>query len=795
LRLALRRLLSSPAFTIAATLTMAIAIGATASVFGLVDGVLLKAFPYRDPDRVLTIWERNPVMQLPKFFLSVADYLDLRAESHDFADLAASTGNDEGTVTGQGAPERVRALSVTPTYFSVLGLTPVLGRALASDSSGPDEVVIGYGYWQRRFGGARSVLGKPLTIDDHPYTIVGVAPPGLTDEIELWVRWRFRPDVVARGGAHFAAVYGRLAPGVTPEAARRELNVIAGRLAAAYPQTNEGWSMFALPLLDQLVGDVRPALTMLLAAAACVLLIGAANLANLFLVRNLTRERELAVRVALGATRGRLVRELMAEALVLGAGAAAIGVALAVAGVRALRALAPTGGFALPRVGTIAVDGRVVAFCVLTTMATVVIFGVLPAWQASRGNPAGAIKEGVRGTASGRHHRVQDALVILQVAIALVLMTGAGLLVETFARFEHADLGFRPDGVLTAHVALSEERYPTAEREAAFGAQLTELLAAQPGVVSASVSSALPSNPTIRWVFHIVADPAPDPGREPTFRPYFIGPDYFRTMGITLLRGRGILPSDGAHAVKVTVIDERTAGRFFAGRDPIGQRIMIPGTPPDTLEIVGVAASIRQGGLKADDVPVMYVPYAQIPFTLPTVAIAVRTHGEPEALTATLQRTVSRLDPLAPVSQVESLSTHVMEWVGTTRFSTFLASLFATVALILGMVGIYSVLSYIVRQRRREIGLRLALGATHAHVIGDVLRHALLLAGAGIVSGSLVAWWLSRWLARLFVGVNPHDPTIFAGAALVFALVAVSAAAIPAFRTTRVSPMVALQEG
>jgi putative ABC transport system permease protein len=794
LRLALRRLLSSPAFTIAATFTMAIAIGATASVFGLVDGVLLKAFPYRDPDRVLTIWERNPAMQLPKVFLMVADYLDLRAQSHDFADLAASTGDDEGTVTGQGAPERVSALSVTPNYFSVLGLTPVLGRGLASDSSGPDEVVIGYGFWQRRFGGARSVLGRPLTIDDHPYTIVGVAPPGLTHEVELWVRWRFGPNDVLRGGAHFAQVYGRLATGVTPEAARRELNVIGGRLAIAYPQTNQGWSIFALSLPDQLVGDVRPALTMLLAAAACVLLIGAANLANLFLVRNLARERELAMRAALGATRGRLVRELIAEALVLGTGAATIGVALAVAGVGALRALAPTGVFALPRVGNIAVDGRVVAFCILTTMVTVVIFGVLPAWHASGGNPAGAIKEGARGTASGRQHRVQDVLVVLQVAIALVLLTGAGLLAETFARFEHADLGFRPDGVLTAHVALSEERYPTAEREAAFGAQLTELLAAQPGVLSASVSSALPSNPTIRWVFHIAGDPAPDPGKEPTLRPYFIAPDYFRTMGITLLHGRGVVPSDGAHAVKVAVIDERTARRFFAGRDPIGRRLVIPWTA-DTMEIVGVTASIRQGGLKADDVPVMYVPYAQIPWRLNTFAIAVRTHGEPEALTATLQRTVSRLDPLAPVSQIESLSAHVVEWVGTARFSTFLASLFATVALILGMVGIYSVLSYIVRQRRREIGLRLALGATRAHVIGDVLRHALLLAGAGIVSGSVVAWWLTRGLAGLFVGINPHDPIIFAGAALLFALVTVSAAVIPAFRTTRVSPTVALQDG
>jgi putative ABC transport system permease protein len=760
---------------------MAIAIGATASVFGLVDGVLLKAFPYRDANRVLTIWERNPAMHIPKQTVSLPDYLDIRAQSHVFTELAAAEGEWEETVTGQQAPERVRGQAVTPSYFSVLGFTPVLGRGLSADSAGPDEVVIGYGYWQRRFGGAPSVLGKALTIGDQPYTIVGVAPPGLPGEVELWPRWRFPNDLLAHRDWHLVQVYGRLAPGVTPEAAQRELNVIAGRLATAYPQTNTGWSVSAVPLPDQLVGDVRPALTMLLAAAACVLLIGAANLANLFLVRNLSRERELAVRTALGATRGRLVRELIAEALALGVVAAALGVGVAVAGVRILRGLAPA---TLPRIGDITVDGRVIAFCVLTTIATVVIFGVLPAWQAS---------QGARGTGSVRHHRVQDTLVVLQVAIALVLLTGAGLLVETFARFQRSDFGFRPDGVLTARVALSDQRYPTAERQTAFGTRLAEQLATQPGVVAASASSALPSNPNMRWIFQIIGDPTPDPSSKPNVRMYFVSPGYYRTMGIALLRGRGILPSDDDRSVRVAVIDELMARRFFAGRDPIGKQITFPGMPDaDTLTIVGIAAAIRQGGLKADDVPVMYAPYTQSPLAFGTVSVSVRTNGEPEAQAAVIRRTVAAIDPLAPVSDMKPMAARVAESVGTTRFSTFLASLFAIVALVLGMVGIYSVLAYIVSQRRREIGVRLALGATHAHVIGDVLRRALALAGAGIVFGSVAAWWLTRGLAKLFVGVNPHDPTIFAGAALLFTLVALAAAAIPAFRSTRVSPTVAL---
>jgi len=721
-------------------------------------------------------------MRVPKGTFSVPDYLDVRAQSHVFTELAAADGEYDETVTGQQGPERVRGNAVTPSYFSVLGFTPVLGRGLSADSAGPDEVVIGYGYWQRRFGGAPSVLGKALTIGDQPYTIVGVAPPGLPGEVELWPRWRFPNDLLAHRDWHLVQVYGRLAPGVTPEAAQRELNVIAGRLATAYPQTNTGWSVSAVPLPDQLVGDVRPALTMLLAAAACVLLIGAANLANLFLVRNLSRERELAVRTALGATRGRLVRELIAEALALGVVAAALGVGVAVAGVRILRGLAPA---TLPRIGDITVDGRVIAFCVLTTIATVVIFGVLPAWQAS---------QGARGTGSVRHHRVQDTLVVLQVAIALVLLTGAGLLVETFARFQRSDFGFRPDGVLTARVALSDQRYPTAERQTAFGTRLAEQLATQPGVVAASASSALPSNPNMRWIFQIIGDPTPDPSSKPNVRMYFVSPGYYRTMGIALLRGRGILPSDDDRSVRVAVIDELMARRFFAGRDPIGKRITFASMPDaDTLTVVGVAAAIRQGGLKADDVPLLYASYAQLPLALGTVSVSVRTNGEPEAQAAVIRRTVAAIDPLAPVSDMKPMTARVAESVGTTRFSTFLASLFAMVALVLGMVGIYSVLAYIVSQRRREIGVRLALGATHAHVIGDVMRRALALAGAGIAFGSIAAWWLTRGLAKLFVGVNPHDPTIFAGAAFMFTLVALAAAAIPAFRSTRVSPTVALK--
>ncbi len=505
-------------------------------------------------------------------------------------------------------------LAVTPSYFSVLGVTPVIGRTLAADSAGPAEVVIGYGYWQRRFGGSATALGRTLILDGHPYTIVGVTPPGLPGQGEFWTRLSFTaadPMTLARW-AHFLVVLGRLKPGVTREGAQKEMETIAARLTATYPKTNKGWSVMTVPLLDQVVGPVRPALIMLLAAAACVLLIGAANLANLFLVRCLAREREMALRTALGATRSRLVRELLAEAATLGAVAGALGVGVAFVGVRVLRALAPS---TLPRLSEIGVDARVVSFCAVTSIATVFVFGVIPAWQVSRGNLASVLKEGGRGTGSAQHHRLQDGLVVLQVAVALILLTGAGLLVESFDHFRTMDPGFRSDGVLTAQIALQDDRYPTPERQAAFVANAVDRLAALPGVSAASASSNVPGfgGGSAKRGLTIVGDPAPDPTHIPVAQYVTVTPDYFHTMGIALRQGRVVLPSDDGRARKVVVIDEMLAEQLFAGRDPIGRLISLNDLP-DTLQIVGVVASVRQGGLlTSENLPEIYVPMAQFP--------------------------------------------------------------------------------------------------------------------------------------------------------------------------------------
>ena len=791
-----RRLRSSPAFTIGVTLTLAIAIGGTASVFAVVNGVLLKAFPYHEPERVLTLWESHPDPDQRKMRFSPLDFVDFRAQAHAFSAFAGEASGGQATVTGKGEPERVFAAAITPNYLSALGLTLAAGRSFASDTTVQDEIIISYGFWQRHYGGVPSAVGQKLTVDGSPFVIVGIMPAGLPQHVDIWVRLSLPPEALIHRDYHSLYAYGRLAPGATPEAARREVETIAHRLAGAYPKTNANWSAFTIPLVDQLVGQVRPALMMVLAAAGCVLLIGASNLANLFLVRLFSREREIAVRTALGATRGRLVRELLAEAGILGVVAGAIGVGGAIVGTGVLRSLAPS---TLPRLDQVGVDARVVAFCAASSIATVLIFGVLPAWYTSRGSLADALKAGGRASGSAEHRRMQSSLVILQVVVALVLLTGAGLLVESFERFRLTDAGFRAEGVLTARITLPDERYKTPELATAYATNAVARLEALPGVTSAAITSLLPNGggvaSMLRFPFQIIGDPVPDPTEQPDTRPAYVTPDFLRTMGIALKRGRALEASDDRRGRNVVVVDERFVREYFGIRDPIGRQLMIIGPDSSMVEIVGVVSQVKQGGLVADDIPWIYFPLAQAPTTFDFgegMTVVVRTAGEPVAQTSNVRRVIQGIDASVPFYDVRTMEQRVAESVGTPRFSTFLASLFAVVALVLGAIGIYSVMMYAVSQRQREIGVRLALGASRGHVMRDVLRRALTLAGIGILIGSGVAWGLTRVLASLLVGVSPHDPIIFVGAAGAFAVVALAAASVPAWRTTRVNPVEAL---
>lgn len=784
---AFRRLLGSPVFTVAAVLTLALTIGATGAVFAVVDAALLKPFPFREPDRVLRIMEKNEGLHLPLFSVSAKDYLDWRANNRTFATLSAIRGK-YATVSGYDEPERVIDLEVTPDYFPTLGMTPILGRALATDSAGPAEVVISYSYWQSRFAGARSTLGRTITVDNLPYTIVGITPKAWPGGAQLWTRLSFHTDEFAQG--KFLTLYGRLLPNVSAVAAERDLDRLAQGWSVVDPGPGaKGWSAVTTPVLDQWVGDVRPALIALLAAAACVLLIGAANLANLFVIRGLARERETAVRGALGATRARLARELLVEAATLGVAAGALGVITAIVGVRILRALA--GSDWLPRADQIAVDARVVGICAVAAVATVLVFGLLPAWQTSDGNLVDFLKEAGGGTGPSRRRVLQDGLVVLQMVVAFVLLTGAGLLLKTFARAVQTDLEFRPDGVMAAQLPLPSHRDSTPDREIAFASHVLEELLAQPSVQAASVASGIPTEGTGTYGFVIVGDPPPPPGQMATALASFVTPDYFRTFGIPLHRGRGILPSDDRRGARIAVVDELLTQRYFAGRDPIGRRIAFGG--PDSIEIVGVCATVREPGSEdAQQRPGMYFPLAQARFPQPVLYVAVRSAGDTRAIARAIKRAVADVDPRVPVSDLKTMNERLAESIDITRFSTFLASLFAAIALALGGVGIYSTVAYVVVQRRREIGVRIALGARHRHVMGHVLGRIVVLSGLGIVLGALVGWMLSRTLASLLVGVNPHDPAVFVSTAVAFSLVVFAAACIPALRTTRLSPLVAL---
>lgn len=785
-RLAFHRLRRTPMFAATAVLTLALAIGATASVFGVVNAVLLKALPLRSPDRVLVINQNNPARHLLNFSMSPLDYIDYRAQNRTFAAIAAARPR-MSTITGGGDAERVAGAMMTPGYFAALGITPILGRPLAQDSTIAAEVVIGYGLWQRRFGGAFTVLGQKVILDDKPYTIVGVMPEGMPTDLELWTRLTFGGDDLLHRDWHSLSVVGRLKDGVTREDAQRDLDLIAKRLGHAYPQTDRDWFISTVPVLDQIVGPVKPSLLMLLLAAGCVLLIGMANMANLFLVRCLGRERELAVRTALGATRARLLRELLAEAAMIGIVASTVGVALAAGGIRLLRSLGPP---TLPRLDAAELDGHVLMFSALAAIMTVLIFGALPAWLSSQHDPANAMKEGGRGTSSRRHHRVQHALVVLQVAVALVLLTGTGLLTKAFEQFRHSDLGFRPGGVLSASIALPAKQYDTPAREGAFVDAVTERLASLPGVDGAAASSALPGTAGYRWAYLTVGDPTSDYDHAPTVRPVFVSPGFLRTMGIQLIGGRDILPTDNRSSVKVALIDERFARQIFAGRNPIGARLVPTNGPDvDTVEVVGVTRSVKQGGLTPEDVPWVYLSLAQSPIVGVVKNIVLHTGGDPTGQAAALKRVIASIDGSVPVYGIKSMDASVAQSVSMTRFSTFLASVFAAIAITLGMIGIYSVLAYIAGQRRREVAIRIALGARRSVIVGDVIRHALILAAVGVALGSAGAWWMARAFAGLFAGVDPHDPGVFVGASVVFAIVALVAAAMPAFRSASINPV------
>jgi putative ABC transport system permease protein len=803
LRFGLRSFRRAPGFTLVAVLTLALGIGATTAIFSVVNAVLLRPLPYRDAERIVMVWMDNRPQNMPEDIHSWPNFADLRTQSAAFARLAAYrrggynlTG---GCAEGTCEPQRVNAAVSTADLFAVLGTTPALGRPYTADEETPgrDNVaVISHGLWTRQFGGDPAAVGRTVRLNGRERTVVGVMPRGFAfpaADTDVWVPLALSPEAREQRSSYSLYVVGRLAPGTTLAGARADVGTVWNRLTQQYPTAFRDYGVNLVPLPEQVVGRaLRTALWVMLGAVGAVLLIGCANVANLMLSRAAARQREVTVRVALGAGRRRLVQQLLTESVLLAAVGGAFGMLLAWGGLRALTRLAPAD---IPRLDEVGVDGVVLAVAVVVIVAAGVAFGLVPALHASRPDLAGTLRESARGGTGGRQgNRTRHLLVGAQVALVVVLLTTAGLLTRSFVRLQQVQLGFRPDHLLTLRVSLPAAKYPDDPQRLAFYDRLLERTRALPGVQGAAATSSIFLSQTPNSTIFRIEGRTPAPGEEGIETPIdAVTPDYFRVMGVPLVRGRTFSAQDGPTAPAVVLINEHMARRFWPGEDPVGRRIRYGGAQSDApwMTVVGVVADMRRTGL---DAPVRYetfVPLAQA--ADPGMTVVLRTTGEPLALAAAARAAVRAADPDQPVYDVRAMDELLSERVAQRRFSMTLLGTFAALALVLGVVGVYGVTSYVVAQRTREVGLRLALGAPPAHVVRMVVRQGMRVAAVGIGVGLVGALGVGRLLTRLLYEVSPLDAATLAGATLVLALATLVANYIPARRAALVDPIESLR--
>lgn len=799
LRYAARRLAHTPGFTAIAVIVLGLGIGGTAITFGVVNAVLLRPLRFPNPGELVRVFSTRQTN--PRWSASPPDFEDWRARTGSFTEVAA-TNSGAFALTADGPAEQIVGAQVTGGFFSVMRVAPLIGRTFttAHDSAdGPNEVVLGYTLWRRRFGGDSSVLGRPVRLDGQTYTVLGVMPAAFTypDASELWLPLRFSAqDLATQRGAHYLDVVGRLKPGVTLAAADQDVRRLAAALSLEYPRSNATWAATVTSLREALVGNVGSPLRILLAAVAVVLLIACSNVAGLLVVRGITREREIAIRTALGAGLGRVIRALLAESLTLALLGGGVGTLLAVWGTEIL---ARATSIDIPLLDQTRVDGRVVLFTGALTILTALLIGLLPAWQTATGaRIAGRLHAEGRGTTGGRL-RTRNALVVAQTALAVLLLVGAGLLIKSFVRLESVAPGFDPEHVLTFGVSLPNAAYPTNAQNALFFQQLDQRLEALPGVRAAGASFGLP----LSGFGYSISAHAID-GRELSQEEQdqlsvqirIVTPDYFTAMGVPIRRGRGITATDRAGAAPVMVVNETAARRIWPGVDPIGHRFVIGsrlGLGGDRAggEVVGVIGDIREGRLAEAAAPTVYFAHAQYPSG--SMSVAIRTAGDPLALAQPVRAALQEIDPGVPLFRLRAMTQFVSDDVAQPRLYTLLLATFALVAIALAGLGLYGVLSQTVLQRGRELGVRMALGASGRDVVRLVVRQATRLAVVGVVLGLAAGAVATRGLEVLLFGVRPQDPVTFAAVGVGLFVLALLASVVPARRAARLDPMVALR--
>ena len=793
-RFAFRALTRQPTFGLIALLTLTLGIGANTAIFSVIKTVLLNPLPYEDPEEVVVLWEVNPEGSVEQ--VSIPTFHDWQDETRSVRAMAAYRQVNY-TYAGSGDPRDVSSVRATPELFAVIKAGARVGRTFLADEAvvGRDHVaVLSHGFWERTLGGRDGVVGTSIELDQEPYTIIGIMAPGFefptSTDVELWTPLAFDPN--DRHGqsrrARSLIVVGRMAPEATAEQTQQEMNVLAGRIATEYPNSNDGWGVRVVAAHEQLVSASRPALLVLMGAVAFLLLIVCANMANLLLARLSSRRREIAVRAALGAGRWELARPILAESLLLSIAGGGLGLLVAVGGLRVLTTL-PEGR--LPRMDQVALDGGVLLFTTAVSIVVAIGFGLLPALQASRSHLRENLTESSGATGSRGARRTLSALVVVEVALALVLLVGAGLMIRSFTKLLQVDPGFEANNVVTAQVFLPTTTYRQRPQIAQFFEDVIERLQGAPGVTAASAVSALPMQAVAAAsaLPFSVEGRVPPETEDPRADVRMVASGYFETMKIPLLEGRFLDDRDTADAIRTAVINETMALRYFPDRSPVGQFIE---NPHGRNEVVGVVADVRNQGLDSEPKKQVYLPLRQNPVT--GMSVVARTERDPMSFASTLQREIWAVDAQQPIYDLSTMDQILARAVFLPRLSTTLLAVFAAAALLLAALGIYGVLSYSVTQRTREIGLRMALGANATETLGLVTRHSVLLIIAGVGVGLVVAMLLARSMAGILYGVSAFDLTAFGVAALVLVSAGLSASLVPARRAVRIDPMIALRE-